>query len=162
MGERVVRKNVKRLEAKILSEKATGKSGKLSDVPEEAPAQSSWGFDFLFGGGTQEKVDEVAFSRNSKADGSSVLSDWDLNDDRRMDSKELTHLQRNDSEKHERVMAADRDGDGERTTGETWGWGREIHRFVDVGHASPRVFSASFFFPTPWNADLLVSVCTST
>lgn len=147
MGERGVRKNVKRVEAKIRSEKTTGKTGKLSDVPEEPPAQSSWGLDFLFGGGAEEKADKVAFSKNNKAVGSLVLRDWDLNDDHRLDAKELTHLKRNDAEKHERIMTADKDGDGERKTGEKGGWG--VGSFTSLIRQSLRVLGivrCIFFF----------------
>jgi hypothetical protein len=39
--------------------------------------------------------------------------DGDLNDDGRLDTKELSHLKRNDFERHQRAMDADKDGDGE-------------------------------------------------
>jgi hypothetical protein len=103
MADRGVRKNVKRLEAKIRADKSTGK---LAKVAEDAPVQqSSWGLDFLFGGGGGGGGETSGQGNNSNnrrgdvyakrdADRSSLRSDWDLNDDKRWGSASrlpLTH-----------------------------------------------------------------------
>jgi len=72
---------------------------------QETPAESSWGLEFLWGGTTA--------AAHAKEEASSLQPHWDLNNDGRLDTKELMHLKRNDSDKHTRAMDADADGDGE-------------------------------------------------